>query len=86
MKKYRIAIGFWEDAYNYEIDYIKDFCYKKRAIKWLEKNRNKLYEEEAKPYEKEYYAIDAQIEAWDKEDFIGIIYSIQLCENKGDTK
>lgn len=82
---YRLTLIRWENENTYSDTIYVDLCIRtpkfrtlNRAIKWLHRHENKLLGLFDAEERKECIAIDCDIEQWDKQDNITIVYSTEI--------
>lgn len=60
-KKYRVAVVYFVSEHDSDTEYVKDFFFKFKAIRFVKKNKDKLVDEADK---KLYESIYIDIEYW----------------------
>ena len=69
---------FWRTEMCSDTDYIMDFETKEQAMDYVEKHREH-FERQARDFKSDDdVAVDMDIEEWNEEDYICVVYSTQL--------
>ena len=79
---YRVTMVFWRDSRNTDTDYIVDFESRSQAIDYVERHRQHFTKQALNYKCDDDVAVDMDIEEWDYDDNIVVIYSITLWEKQ----
>ena len=76
---YRVTVVNWVSNYDSDTDYYKDFDNEGEAIEYVEKHKQDILKE----YQDEWrlddlFTLDIDVEFWDENDNIYIVYSTKV--------